>query len=36
MFFKNNEEIISHLLDAISKIDKTKVQEILQEVSIKK
>ncbi|AUH74038.2 Ankyrin repeat protein [Legionella sainthelensi] len=36
MFFKNNNEIISHLLEAISKIDKTKVQAILQEGSMKK
>lgn len=36
MFFKNNDEIIAHLLDAISKIDKTEVQAILQEASVKK
>lgn len=36
MFFKNNDEIISHLLEAISKIDKTEVKAILQEVSMKK
>ncbi|KTC83586.1 ankyrin repeat domain-containing protein [Legionella cincinnatiensis] len=36
MFFKNNDEIIVQLLDAISKIDKTEVHAILQEAFMKK
>lgn len=36
MFFKCNNQLINYLLEAISKIDKTEVQLLLQEASIRK